>query len=1355
MMMITRKMTRKTYLALLFVLAAAPFARGAETELVIPRLAQPPVLDGALAPGEWDGAGTVNGMISQLDGNKDPRPVTFWIACDETNVYVAQRSTVQPREWSPQTPPIFWLEDKSDNSWEAKGDSSFVIGLAPGRINRGDEPSHYLLRVNLHGQMNAYEITWKIKGVRLKFPHPPWQVKPEIKSAFSEDKSQWTSEVAIPLASMKVEAIEDGGETWGVLLARDYEAADQNANVVSSDWKFGDGRRHFGRAFYNHYRFAKEWAQAVVGTKALIAPRSGRSVREAKYDNQSLPDFSFTGYHKGGGLVVPTSELQQYGVYTGVAEKGLTATSYDPITGDFYAKLDIAGLPEAHKVVRGQIVIRKAGEAKPIITHPIPDFRADITLRMGQDHGPSRRALLEWVAPAAGAVDVAYECAQMYNVPAGRNDKVSFSLVHFDAAARVNTVLIPQQGLTREQGWVPYTAKGVQVARGDKIHLFWDNWDGNAGPYDDGRVRGKLTLTTPDGRATEYWPAGDFATKQGGTSGVWFYRFDDDIPLNADGNYPELKVQGHPQGQSGGYSGADWLWFPGNETKLNPWRGNPDQNLRRAWAWIRVKHQKAVRRVRFHLPDLAPGVYQATASAYARDDRLLGQARQNFIRFDHAKDLPWLGNQLGVTDQVLPPWTAIKQDQSDRTDLGLSVWGRTYRVDGSGLFTGIDTVTQSGIDQSPRDILAGPVRVELVQDGEAVTLTPAAAPSDIKMADHQASWQGALTGGGLRVKATARMEYDGYVQYVLSIVPEGNVHADRLRLVIPLKPEHATHLHAAAGDWFRSSVSSIALVTDNEQLTTDNRLWHSGQSHGRGITPSPKKWGRLMTVGDFKPYVWIGGANRGLAFMANDDQGWVPDDTKNVHAIEVVREGNRVNLILNLVARPFALDKPREIVFSLQATPIRPLLAGFRDRVERLSLLTIFPGRDKDGWGWNGSMLLVGEKKLIGGHGSQPYPLDWDRNIKKRKQWERQGKIFTPYQSQLNVMAFGEVDDPRMPPGKQASDVYGYIYPHIAAGCVEHGNLNIARPDFEYRLWCYQAWIKGCGLKGLYFDQTEPDLNANPAAGAGYMLDLPDRPQLHGRLQPGYLLTNTREFYKRLYTIFVENGVDDPMIWLHITDATMVSAFAFAGAFLDGENRPELTPDYPWVSEKYAPERMQAVTNPGKWGIGSMWLSMSARGWNWPEARDKQQISVRAVQGYARLHDYGDGWNYFSWEPFDRAKSMTFYPYWDPAVKAALKSDVPNVLAGAYRQDNRLQVFVFNRNKERREGIIVQIDAAALGLTIPEGSTLHVRDLKGWNQEEALPMNWQTTGAATGKLSVEIPPHDYRLLLLSAETGVE
>jgi len=129
----------------------------------------------------------------------------------------------------------------------------------------------------------------------------------------------------------------------------------------------------------------------------------------------------------------------------------------------------------------------------------------------------------------------------------------------------------------------------------------------------------------------------------------------------------------------------------------------------------------------------------------------------------------------------------------------------------------------------------------------------------------------------------------------------------------------------------------------------------------------------------------------------------------------------------------------------------------------------------------------------------------------------------------------------------------------MSRGCLDGGNGNMAEVDVDYRLWCYRNWIEHVGLQGMYFDLSEPLLAANPTGGFGYKLDLPDRPDLDGKVQPGYGVTRVRDFYKRLRTIFVENGVEEPYIWVHSTDGNIVSAFAFIGFLLDGENEPRIT----------------------------------------------------------------------------------------------------------------------------------------------------------------------------------------------------
>ncbi|MCU0982223.1 MAG: DUF6067 family protein, partial [Pirellulaceae bacterium] len=640
-------------------------------------------------------------------------------------------------------------------------------------------------------------------------------------------------------------------------------------------------------------------------------------------------------------------------------------------------------------------------------------------------------------------------------------------------------------------------------------------------------------------------------------------------------------------------------------------------------------------------------------------------------------------------------------------------WGRIYRVNGSGLLTGIHTAAASGLDQTAREILAGPVRVEMLRDGKTVALAPHGTPSEVKVADHEVSWKGALTGDGWRVETAVALEYDGYALHRLRIVPPPDKSEirnlkskiDSLRLVVPLRPEVATHLHAAGGEWFRATVSSIALGE------TQGVLWHSGQNCGGGTKRYNEDFGKkYMTVGSFRPYVWIGNAERGLAFMADNDQGWVPDDSRKVPAIQMVRAGTEVQLVLNLVARPFTFDKPREITFSLQATPIRPLPDDIRARRQHLTMGSAFPGQRsrETGWAWTGQMYSIQDDAdpakaawLFGLPGSAPYPLNWDMSKWYQGESDKTARgegsfhggsrwIYTPYQSQLNVMTFPEVDDSRMPLGKQVSDVYGYLYPHMSQGHLEHGNPSMAQVDVDYRLWCYRNWIRHVGLKGMYFDQTEPVLAANPKAGFGYVLDLPDRPALDGKVQPGYGLTRVRDFYKRLRTLFVEHGVDEPYIWIHSTDANMVSAFAFAQFLLEGENEPRVTPKLS-VSQKIPPARMQAMSGSAG-GLAMTQLEMIG---------ESSPLVIRDVTGWWMLHDTGQGGcgigSAYNWAGIDLDRKADFLPYWSPRVGAGLKTAPPEVYASAWRQDNALRVLVYNRNDDPVDAA-VRLDLAALGL---------------------------------------------------------
>jgi len=1162
----------------------------AEVAFTIPRAQQPPQLDGVLSDGEWDDAAAVTGMINQLDGVAHPRQGVFWMKYDGENIYLAHRSTVLPQEREVRAPQL-WFDH----------DSSIVVGLAPGRMGCGDEPSHYTLRVNIDNNIRGREITWKLKGVRLTYPHPGWNPEATIESTIDDKTGTWQLEMAIPLASMNVRKMEQV-EQWGIFLARDYCWGDQNAITLSTDWRFGDGRRHFGRAFYNNYRLEKEYAKArLAATDAVVQVLDLGRWRE--------------------GVVQPQIAVKN--------------TSARPVS--VTAKMDI-----------------------------------DVAFGSGNQDPPQ---------------------AHVLNIKPG--ERVVYRFKEF----------------------------GVPPGR----HLL------------------KMSVE--------------------GKDGTTYYR--QEIPF--DPNFGADRAEAVPDVYFQGYHFG--------EPHIHGWKVllptvyNPIKN--KIYARVRIDKlagkQKAdraevtVRRARMLRPlfrmtmpfegreevskeqdieVLLPGVYEAVATVYARDGAVLGRSRQTFIRYDHKKDLPFLTSKTGVSDEVLPPWTPLKTERT-ADGLKISPWGRTYHVDSRGLFTAIDTASQSGIDAGAREnILAAPVRIEAACEGKAITFK-AGGLTDVAASDTKTSYRSTMTGAGWTVKTSVRLEYDGYALHTIRIEPPegGNRRLDSLRFVVPLKSRHATHLHAAAGAWFRSSVSSITLPK------RQGIVWHSGQSHGGpqgGGTPP----GRGMLVGNFKPYVAISGPHRGLAFMADNDKGWVPDDQMKVSAIQVERDGDNVNLVLNLVARPFEFDHPREVTFSLQATPIRPLPEDFRARRERLCMTTAFPGRDPDGWAWNGSMLWVNGKQLIGGHGSQPYPVNWDRakqfqDVGVRKKFGSE-TANTPYQSQLNLMTFPEVDDPRMPPGLQAANFYGYAYSQIAAGDMEHGNLSITRVDADYRLYHYERWINEVGLEGMYFDQTEPIIGASLNAGCGYRIDLHDRPKLHGKVQPGYLLTNVREFYRRLRTLFVHAGVEAPYLWLHTTDADMVSAFAFTDTFLEGENRPYLDADYPYISVKLPPERYQAYQNSAKWGLTMTELPMIHAG-----------AHIRNLQGYTALHDTMATLGKFNWGGLDLNRTAIFLPYWCADVAAALRTGREDVFASAWRQDNNLMVLVFNSSSQD-QAVRVEAKLNKLGMETAN-MTWQVADLDEVRKRGIY--NWHKVDmetahldhdivASTVSVPIEVKARDYRAFMV-------
>lgn len=265
---------------------------------------------------------------------------------------------------------------------------------------------------------------------------------------------------------------------------------------------------------------------------------------------------------------------------------------------------------------------------------------------------------------------------------------------------------------------------------------------------------------------------------------------------------------------------------------------------------------------------LAPGKYQLAVALRDARGKIVATERTPYEKRPRPA---WVGNRIGVTDQVLKPWTPIVVGKSE---MALSVWGRAYAYDHS-LFP-------SQISSLKSELLAAPIQLVGIPKAAVAFKVTGQKPSTVDF----------TTRAG-KTSVNNRFEYDGMLWCEVTL-SAGRV--ESLALEIPLRAAVSTLYHPSNADW---------AVAGSEPGAT------------------PPKWNS-----SWKQCVWLGNENVGLAWFAESDQFWSLADPK--HALEIERRDQATVLRVNLVTQPKTYASPPTFRFGLQATPMRPPLKGWR-----------------------------------------------------------------------------------------------------------------------------------------------------------------------------------------------------------------------------------------------------------------------------------------------------------------------------------------------------------------------------------------------------------------------------------------
>jgi hypothetical protein len=611
------------------------------------------------------------------------------------------------------------------------------------------------------------------------------------------------------------------------------------------------------------------------------------------------------------------------------------------------------------------------------------------------------------------------------------------------------------------------------------------------------------------------------------------------------------------------------------------------------------------------------------------------------------RDRPeWLGNRIGMSEQVIAPWTPLRAGGDS-----IRCWGREYVFGDSPLPRRVVT--------AGRALLAGPIRLT-GRAGDQLRRWQAEQARFVSASPAKALWQYRGAAGRIKLHARVAVEFDGMMRADLRIGPKGAA-LDELTLEIPLKADNARYIHFSAVNWGGS---------DARGTGGDTWEWHSR----------------------FMPYVWLGDEERGLAWFAESDQGWRLRDPDR--ALTVDKANGVAMLRVHLIDAPTVLARPLALTFGLQATPVKPLPAA-RQRKARIWHgahygMETEPAPDGDGtvldYLWRaGARTIIFHQTWTEYYGLPVTRENGARLKSLADGCHRRGLKLLLY------FGYGLADI--SPEGTRYHDEMA-IVPIIrwtgGRGAADAFDAFCTRSAYaDFLMWGMDRLISEYDIDGIYFDGTsEPFVCQNQKHGCGYL-------DHQGELRPTYPIFAAREIIRRACTLFRARKPDS-IIDVHMSANLTIPTLAFADSYWDGEQFESLKYGDRAPLEVLPLDKFRAEFMGKQWGLAAEFLVYEKRPFTTEQALAftmLHDVLVRPLDTAERLQLISRIWK--ARDDFGVEKAR-WIPYWDASSPARVTPR--GMMVSLYSQPGRGALLVVSNLGAAAAAARVNLDLGALGL---------------------------------------------------------
>jgi Concanavalin A-like lectin/glucanases superfamily/Glycoside hydrolase 123, N-terminal domain/Domain of unknown function (DUF6259) len=515
-----------------------------------------------------------------------------------------------------------------------------------------------------------------------------------------------------------------------------------------------------------------------------------------------------------------------------------------------------------------------------------------------------------------------------------------------------------------------------------------------------------------------------------------------------------------------------------------------------------------------NLSVLLPGEYIVKTEIRNHKNKIIKALLQ---KFKVTQKPDWIGNKIGISGEVLPPYTPVKVIKAKNSDIFVSMWGRKY------IFGSTPFVKQ--IISAGKNMLAGPIHISGQVNSEKITfktkktiLKKAIATEAIVQQNFQAK--------NIRLSINSSIEYDGFMKFDISVIPEKTqISIKNLAIEIPLSAEFAKYRFA-----YNHKTNKI----------------HSGFLASKESFP-------------FIPNLWIGDEERGISWLAESDQYWNLNDEDK--AIQIIRNKsqNTVTLRLNLINIPtsFKYGEKIKYIFALQATPLKKMEKTVWDyrivRMEGYGQELKYPDKKVfdtpilDYYSKKGARTYILFRQEVFAY---PTPITESFGDKVKK------LVKASHKEKLNVIPytiswlFSDLAPEHKDYKEQIQMMPERVFPSSQLSTIEKKQHCCyacqAGPWQDLMIKRFDELMTKYKVDGVYLDTTAVIFECmNQQHGCGYK-------RRDGTIRATFPVFGIRKLLKRIYTV-VKKHNPDGIVDLHVFNTMNSAALAFVTSYWNGE----------------------------------------------------------------------------------------------------------------------------------------------------------------------------------------------------------